>query len=301
MTSKETAIFVFTPSHQQQQYLEHVLDSIVENLSIDCEFALFTDKVNKDFSSKHNINIREISDRDHDLLRSIYFKEGRADIPAFSAYAQFLIPDYFPEYEHFIYLEVDQIVKGDMAPLWKFCLDSKMKLGAAPFLDDDYKRTTVDSFYMLNGSARCYNTGVLFVNSEYWLKNNCRSRCIEECKLQALSGGKRLQYYAQGAINNALHMDISEIHRKYNSPGFGSVRGIRKHIIDSAVLLHWTGRRKPWSGDGLYKDLYFKGYATKLDDYHVRFHWISLARIKLKRKFRDARRLIKKYLRSDEN
>lgn len=278
------AIFVFTPSHQQQQYLEFVFDSIAKYISIPYQFCLFTDKVMEGFESKYDVLIKTVDSADHMRLKEIFYKENRGDIPPFSAYAQLIMPRYFKEFKSFIYMEVDQIVKADLADLWKICESSSSPLAAVRFLDDDLQVTTVESFNRINPGAKCYNTGVLYINIEEWINRNFESLCFREVSMQKEQLGKRLDFYAQGAINNALHSYIMELGCEYNLPGFGSVRGIRNEEIQKAKVLHWTGPRKPWASNGLYKDLYFSNSSLKNDsDYKLTFPYLNLAKIRIKR------------------
>ena len=260
------AVFIFTPSHMQQQYLEPVFDSIAKHISIPYKFCLFTDKVNEDFSSKYDIVIKTINDEDLSKLNELFFREGRGDIPAFSAYAQFVLPRYFSEFKHFVYLEVDQTVRVDLADLWEECLRNKAPLAAAPYIDNFLNPTTIESFDNIHPNATCFNTGVLFVDSEFWNSNNLESMCFNELKIQKEMEGKRLDFYAQGAINNALHEYIYELSWLYNVQGVGSIQGISRKVLESAKILHWTGRRKPWKDDGLYKDLYYDDPKLKNED-----------------------------------
>lgn len=282
------AIFIFTPSHKQQQYLEYVFDSIAKHISIPYQFCLFTDKLHENFTSKYNIDIKIITKEDLSLLEQSYYPEKRSDIPAFSAYAQFLIPRYFSKYDAFIYMEVDQIVRGDLALLWKNCVKNNWPLAASAFLDDDFVKITVDSFNKINPGAKCFNTGVLYVDVKFWLKHDFENLCFKEIAIQKVSEGRRLDFFAQGAINNALHSFIYEIPWVYNTPGFGSVRGISKEIIQNAKILHWTGPKKPWNKDGLYKDLfYFDDTLKNINDYVVTLNGVKKVIFKLKRFFRN--------------
>lgn len=281
------AVFIFTPSHSQQKYLDHVLDSIASQLSIPYRFCLFTDRLSPDFRSRHDLLIKLVERGDLERMEAVYFKEGRGDIPAFSAYAQFVLPRYFSEFKSFIYMEVDQLVCGDLAPLWIECVDGNRILAAAAFLDDDFSETTTSTFDKIHRGKRCYNTGVLYVDVKHWLNNGFEEVCFKEAEAQKNSGGRRLQFYAQGAIVNVLHPYISEFSWRYNTPGFGSVRGISEEIIRSAVVLHWTGPLKPWLDHGLYKDLYYSDPEIKNRyDYEVKFPMFQRSKIRFKRSVR---------------
>jgi lipopolysaccharide biosynthesis glycosyltransferase len=265
------AVFIFTPSHQQQKHLETVFDSIAKLISIPFKFCLFTDKLSEGFFSKYDVTVKIIKSEDIQIMQNLYYREGRGDIPAFSAYAQFVLPRYFSEFSHFIYMEVDQVCKDDLAILWDYCITNNLVLAAAPYLDDFFNPSTVESFDELHPGATCFNTGVLFVDVNFWISNDLELLCFNELVLQQKLFGKRLDFYAQGAINNALHFYIHELPWFYNVQGLGNVEGIAMKIINSAKILHWTGTRKPWKIDGLYKDLYYDDPSLKnLVDYRGR-------------------------------
>jgi lipopolysaccharide biosynthesis glycosyltransferase len=248
---------IFTPSKEQQQHLENVLDSIVAHLSIPVQFFLFTDFLQDSFYSKYPIIIKTISNKDLEKCKKLFYKEKRGDIPPFSAYAQIFLPKYFPELDNFLYMEVDQTVRGDLAPLWIECVSKEYCLAASIFLDDYFLPKSIDSFQLLYPNAKMYNTGVFFVNTNKWKLNNFEMLCIEEIELQKTTNGKRFDFYAQGAINNALHKYINEVPWIYNTTGLGHLIGISNKIINNAIVLHWTGPHKPWTSNGLYKDLYY--------------------------------------------
>lgn len=289
--------FIFTPGKNHQKYLEQLLDDIIKFASKSVNFCIFADEIDKNFKSKYPINIKLISKNDKEELKSLYFKEGRSDINPFSAYAQFLLPKYFSEYESFIFMEVDQKVKGDTASLWKICKEKSVDLAASSYYNKIFEKWTLPSFNRLYPGKTMFNTGVMYVDTKKWISENFEKKLYDELYLQKKTNGKRFQFYAQGAINNALHQYIYELPIIYNTTGLGYVKAIKKQIIDDAIILHWNGPKKPWLHNGMYKDLYYedKNLYNK-DDYEIKM--ITLIKIVIIFKLSYLKRILFNFLKT---
>lgn len=277
-------IIVFTPSSQQQNLINPVIRGIRDNSKEKFDIALFTDKLNDNFEKNDDLIIRLPNENDLNRCNNVYFKEGRTDIPAFAAYAQFLIPKYFQEFDYILYLEVDMMVRGDLKPLIDHCIDSKAILGAARFLDIDFKPISIPSLKRVNPKAKCYNTGVLFLDVNECLNTQFEERCFEIALEQKQNKGTLYDYYAQGALNTVFYDEIYEFDWKFNTPHLGYFKGISRKIIEDAVILHWTGTLKPWKNEGLYKEYYYNSndYYNE-SDYNKEHSYIYLKLHKLKR------------------
>lgn len=260
---------IFTPSDQQQEHLDVVVSSILSNISNvnDVDIILFTNKINRTFKNRHNLIIKKIDKKDLRVCEDIYFKEGRSDIPSFSAYAQFFIPDYFREYDHLLYLEVDQFVKSDLAILFNECIGMGYKLAAGKCLNHRFKPVISAKFNRLRPRDYCFNTGVLFLDTVFCIENDFKNRCIREALIQKKNKGSYYDFFAQGAINLAFYEDISTLDWTYNATGFGHLKGISSHVIDRAKIIHWTGTKKPWKNDGLYRELYSGNHVARPEDH----------------------------------
>ncbi|MEA5620672.1 glycosyltransferase [Cronbergia sp. UHCC 0137] len=259
------AVFVFSPGENHIRYLERVFDSIADTIRIDFKFCVFLPRTDIKVKSKYPICTKTISPEDIILCQDLYYQEGRADIPSFAAYAQLFLPKYFSEYSSFLFMEVDQIVRKDLAPLWQQCVNDDVKLGAvrSQGVDGSYLAPP-DSFKKLHPDGCYHNMGVVYVNTNYWNQNDFFNKCIYELKLQKDSSGERLDFYAQGAMNNAIHQYVSDLDHKYNVTGLGYQENIQKEILEGAAILHWSGSRKPWHPDGMYKNFYYNNYRGGL-------------------------------------
>lgn len=267
------AVFVFAPGENHLCYLDRVFQSIDKHISIDYGFCVLLPDENSSVCSKFPVKTKVISESDLKVCDSVYFREGRADIPAFATYAQLLIPKYFSEYSKILFMEVDQIVQKDLAKFWHQCFSEDIKLGAVRSRNSDGSFANPPELFrkVVPGGAY-YNMGVVLVDTLFWNENSFTDRCFSECKIQKECHGDRFNFYAQGAMNNALHEYVTDLGFEYNVTGLGYKKDYDQETLKTAVILHWSGPRKPWELDGLYKEWYFSSYgrlSVLIDKSHI--------------------------------
>jgi lipopolysaccharide biosynthesis glycosyltransferase len=96
----------------------------------------------------------------------------------------------------------------------------------------------------------------MVIDTAYWNSLKLREKCFECAEIQKNSGGTYYDYYAQGALNYAIAKKIQKIPFKFNFTQLGWNPHIPTNHIAKACILHWSGPRKPWNENGLYKDWY---------------------------------------------
>lgn len=259
---EDTAVFVFAPGENHIKHLERVFQSIDRSITIKYELCVLLPKKNYSLCSDYPVKVKVINKADLNLCNQIYFQETRTDIPAFATYAQIFIPKYFLEYKKILFMEVDQIVQKDLSQLWKKCIIDDIKIGAVRSRDSNGKLLLPpESFRKIAPNGAYFNMGVALIDTEFWIKNNFTEKCINECKIQKETYGKRFEFYAQGAMNNALHEYVIDLGFEYNVTGLGFKSNYDPSIIKNAFILHWSGPRKPWLTNGFYKELYYSNYG----------------------------------------
>lgn len=265
--SQDQVVFAFSPGENHLCHLEHVLDSIARYLTLPYQVCVLLPSEACVLESKHPILKKVISQEDLALCQDWYWQEGRTDIPPFAAYAQLFLPKYFEEFPAFLFMEVDQIVRGDLAQLWSKCNRDRMKIAAVRSYTAIGQWWSADSFKKLNPGGSYYNMGVVYLNTSAWLTEGFTDRCIEELEIQKKQEGKRLEFYAQGAMNNALHEEVTNLDLQYNVTGLGYREDIPTDNLENGIILHWSGSRKPWLSNGLYKKYYYSKYTW--------IHWMK--------------------------
>lgn len=250
-------VYAFAPGSNHIPYLEPVIKSILRNCKgATPHFCILLPCEQNSVPVYANCTFKIISDEDLDLCKRLYFQEGRADIPPFAAYSQLMLPRYFSEFKKILFLEVDQVVQHDLSPLWAKIAKEDIKLAAVRTLDGqtgDYIKTSDHFFTEENPGASSYNTGVFLFDTEHWIANSLEDKCLDYVKKQQQSKGQTYKFYAQGAINLALHDQINDFDPIYNWTGLGWLDSIPSHLLDQASILHWNGPSKPWLEDSRYR------------------------------------------------
>lgn len=252
---KEQIAIVLTPGENHFQYINPLIESIKKNTTIDYRICVIAPKNDLSLGNNNKVIVKPIKQTDLEMFAKLYSPENkRSDIPLF-VYSQLMIGDYFPEFDKLLFLEVDQYAQQDLNLLWSEVYDRDIKLGA---VEVKRQKEVPENFKSVFPNKKYYNTGVVVHDTEYWIKNNLKEKCFEECLKQKASGGTRFRFYVQGAMNHALTDHFQDLDFKYNFMGLGGTEGIPSTELDSAVILHWNGKRKPWNQDGLYKDRYYR-------------------------------------------
>lgn len=258
MGQSELAIVV-SPGDNHVGHLSKLYRSIIANSRETPDVWLFASCAEAARRAPRGIKTRVVGDADLRMMKELYFQEGRADIQPFAAYAQLWIPGYFNDYRKILFMEVDQLVVNRLDGLFLEITQGDIRLGAArsfnPTSPEPY--TSPASFRRIHATEYYYNTGVMVVDSDHWNRSGFLEKCLNELRIQKQSCGSRLDFYAQGAINNALADAISLIDGKYNYGGLGWLPDLNRTEFRNAVILHWVGPRKPWMVDGLYQDWYY--------------------------------------------
>ncbi len=236
------------PGENHIRHIDKLMESITHHLTIDYHLCVLAPR---EIDNRWpNATVRVVEDKHMKLFEDVHIAEKRSDIPVFH-YTQLMVPQYFPEYDKILFLEVDQWVQKDLAPLWRWVHEEDIKLAA---VCKQKGEKNPESFTRARPGKKYFNTGVVVVDTRHWIDNKLLEKCFDECKKQKASGGTYYTNYAQGAMNMAL--DFTEMPIGYNFTGLGWRKDLKKKDIEKATILHWNGRRKPWCEDGLYKEYY---------------------------------------------
>lgn len=241
-----------------QQHLGPVCKSILKHLTIPHHFCILTDVSDTIPLIKATVGddctVLALTDENRRYLSSFYVAEDRKDITSF-VYAQLLLPRIFPQYQKILFMEPDQIVRSDLAILWKNVWKHDIKLGAVAYTcGENTLRTLAEEYPEL--SVRTYNAGVMVVDTHFWRENNFDALCFAACRKQKEMDGGYYDYYPEGAMNVALQQYFTELSPKYNTCNLGWCPYISTDMLESAVILHWNGTNKPWKSDGWYREYY---------------------------------------------
>lgn len=251
----------FIVDENMYTHLETVCKSLLKQVSIPIHFCILTNNEENipkislilELFSK-NYTIKSLLIEDLELLNFFYLPEERTDIAKFG-YSQLLFPKYFTNFKKILFLEPDQIVRSDLAYFWREIWEKDIKLCAVDYKIGSKTMATLTKLYP-GRIVKCYNAGVMIVDTEFWINNDFTGLCFDVVKKQKDTNGTYYDYYAEGAINVALQTYIVEADPKFNTCNLGWSKNIDKKIIEKGIILHWNGPQKPWKPDGLYKSYY---------------------------------------------
>lgn len=246
--------YAFTPGNYGQIVIS-TINSIKKNCIKDSTFCILLSPQDKDIITDCNKTIiKRISDEDWEKCQRWYYAESyRTDITA-QNYLPFLVPRYFSEFAKILLLETDQVVQKDLSDLWSMAYTKNIKIGIVKPINSQTGK--------VDHNRSDYNTGVILIDMQYWINSYIENKCFDYVKKQFDTQGTLYRYYSQGAISRTLHKycikDIYLLDSTYNYSGLGWIENIPDELINDAHILHWTGPRKPWLPNGLYKEYYTK-------------------------------------------
>lgn len=188
------------------------------------------------------------------------FSSLKLSIPYISTetYYRYVIADLLPDLDKILYLDADLIVTGDLAPLWNTELADFYTAGAA---DGYAKQIGHKSKIGLADSDLYVNAGVLLLN----LKKLRRDAMADVLINKTIELFEHITFQDQDIINIVFKDRIKEFDNIYNFTS-ADVKA-EKNKINSAVVIHYTGKNKPWQDTCRHKlKETYKKYQTMTEE-----------------------------------
>jgi len=248
-------------------YCLPVIHSAIEHLQCDYHICILTNTEDNANAIKQllqhyylpvHFTVKYVSADDMAILNDLYYAEFRKDITGF-IYSQLLLSDYFSNFKKLLILECDQIVKKDLTIFWSECFEKDIKLAAVKSNAGKLTLATLAKEYP-NETAETFNAGVMVVDTEWWRENLFTQKCFNECIKQIDEKGNRYDFYQEGVMNLALKGHFTKLNPIYNCLELGYKPDMDQTLLDTAVILHWNGYRKPWKEFGYYREYWTKYY-----------------------------------------
>lgn len=195
-----------------------------------------------------------------------------------SIYYRFLLPNLFPEEKKILYLDCDIIVNDNLNDLFAEDI-SDFAIGAVvdQCADDitNTNRIEIETTY--------FNSGVLMINVDYWLKN----KIAEVCSNFISKYPERCLYPDQDALNYVLRNKVKYLSCKWN---FQELMYQEKKNLylsrskwaeidenrEGPVVIHYTSYIKPWyleSKHPLKSTFVHYQMKTPWNDYELKEYW----------------------------
>lgn len=190
----------------------------------------------------------------HENIKNIIVTEyGHLTIAA--AY-RIISAELFSDYGKILYIDSDTVICDDVSKLYESSIGDNI-LGAANALvaKNDLYYKNVLSIDLEN----YFNSGVLLINTESFINNRIKEKCIEHLKNR-----KDFQFMDQDALNISCQGKVQFIDKRWNYEWmfqFGNYEKV--DIIDDPGIIHYDSIEKPWTNPGAkYSDIFWK-YARE--------------------------------------
>ena len=173
---------------------------------------------------------------------------------------KFLMPDIFPNLNKILYIDGDTLILKDLSSLYNTNI-KKFYIAAVKRYDFNIKWVKKDDDKWDLQKEYTYNCGVLLYNLKKWRKDNIKQKLIE-----AKNKDKIRDLVTQRSFNEVMPLDkIKQISPIYNTVGRMTeqdfiIRDFKttykpycdemesmQDLLKETVIIHWAGRRKPWS------------------------------------------------------
>ncbi|NDL64789.1 glycosyltransferase family 8 protein [Acerihabitans arboris] len=162
-----------------------------------------------------------------------------------------------------IYLDADILCIGSIKPLIDLSFDNYTLCAVN---DNKRARSTLCPELSLT-SGNYFNSGFLYINIPLWLERKTTARLLKLLSAK----GDYFRFPDQDALNLVLEQEVLLLPKKYNYiyDIIANKVSHRPKIPADTVLIHYTGKCKPWHlwGSGPLADLY--------NTYHRRTPWQS--------------------------
>lgn len=165
-----------------------------------------------------------------------------------NTFSRYFIPKIKPKLGKILYMDVDIIVKGDIAELYNHDL-GEYPLGAIleDFYTNNYKYLKASIYPDYKGGSNYFNAGVLLIDVQKFIQNNISQRCID----LTVEIGDKLSCADQDIFNIIFENNFKKLDYKYNymPDHFDYLKKLHpdraEQIRSDAVVLHYT-HCKPW-------------------------------------------------------
>ena len=225
----------------------------------------YLDMVNKYPYDK--FHIANFYDRKYNNQRQILFKILKANNyhtdniahGNLMNYARIYLPEIFKFVNKGIYLDVDLIIQRDIKDLYD--IELGRHLCASPLTRNlkkfmNFPDEIPELNIKINNDINGFNTGVYLFSPKLWREQNLTGQSIQILIYNLTH--KIMRHGTQPLINLIFNNCTKNIDSKWNFTGLGWERNLDPGDIKKAYILHWSGPKKPWLENGLYKTIWEK-------------------------------------------
>jgi len=123
-----------------------------------------------------------------------------------------------------------------------------------------------------------FNAGVMFINTKKWRKD----KIFEQIRIIFNKKNLNLKFWDQDILNKIFDGEYLEIDQNLNLEiRLGLNKAYSNDYFDNIVLVHYSGKSKPWNNKGLFNkrnEFYHNNFRKiNTDYYHIEHVWLKLS------------------------
>ncbi len=175
-------------------------------------------------------------------------------------YARIFIPDIFKHVTNKgLYLDTDLIIKRDVKDLYNIELGEYTC--ASPLTRDlkqfmNFPDEIPELNIKINNDINGFNAGVYLFSLKLWREKNLSQKSVQILIYNLTH--KIMRHGTQPLMNLIFNGCTKNIDPRWNYTGLGWERNLDPEELRKAYILHWSGPKKPWLENGLYKMIWEK-------------------------------------------
>lgn len=238
-----------------------IISVLENNKGISFSFHIFTDGCSQENMEKLKMLAEQYKCRCIVYVLNMEpFADFHIKVERFSriTYARLYMPKILKKYtDRYIYLDADTMCISSLQPLWNLNLSSPM--GAVSERDSaiEYR-----AGYLKLQNGKYFNDGVMLVNIPLWEDKGVTELCFSyQCEPR-----KRFLGQSQDVLNLVFDGNNDFLPSKYNVYDGG------EFDKGDSVIVHWTGRRKPWQ-------MILSDFDRKWREYNRLSPWTTLTNL----------------------
>ena len=233
-------------------------DRLFFNFLVDKNEKDILDKLLKKKLNLQNYNIKEINN-DTEMTNNIRVNRDN-NIKNVMNFARFNFENEFRKLDKILYLDCDMIVKAPIENLYDKFDNSNYPIAAVKVkslknMDDIFYECK--KLYNLKDNYPYFNAGVFCTSLNYWRKNGIKRKIIKIMKEHKKSKKGLFRLGTQPILNIVFANNFQILEKTWNTGGLG-YKKVSQREINDAKILHWTGKKKPWLQNGMYKEIWNK-------------------------------------------
>ena len=212
-------------------------------------------------SQHQNLSSLNIKKR---IMKNTYYPKLSGAHVSEATYYRLNIEEYFLQEEIIIYLDSDVIFIDN--PINLFKKEIKNLINSKQIIAAKTEKSLISHGKNILGmsSIKYFNAGVMVIDLKKW-----RGSDISEKLYSSLHKlGEDIVFWDQDVLNHYFDGSFEELDPKLNYQVEMSKNNIHKNDISSIVLLHYSGKFKPWSvmGATIQEAVFFQNLYRELFD-----------------------------------